>query len=55
MDMVYVTFHGSSPLNYAMKKLMTMDVVINIKFGPAIKIINAHVCLGINGHNSPMN
>ena len=34
---------------------MAMDVVINIKFGSAIKIINAHVCLGIYGHYSPMN
>ena len=32
-----------------------MDVVINIKFEWTIKIINAHVCLGINGHYSPMN
>ena len=34
---------------------MTMDVVINNKFGSAIKIINAHVCPGINGHYSPTN
>ena len=54
MGMVYVTFHGSSPLNYAVKK-MAMDVLTNIKFGSAIKIINAHVCLGINGHYLPMN
>ena len=33
---------------------MAMDVVIDIKFGSVIKIINAHVCLGINGHYSPM-
>ena len=41
-----------------MKKLMAMDVVNKIKFGPVIKvnkIINAHVCLGINDHYSPMN
>ena len=51
MGMVYVTFHGSSPLNYAMKKIMAMDVVINIKLGSAI---NALVCLGINSHYSHM-
>ena len=55
MGMVYVAFHGRSPLNYAMKKSMAMDVVINIKSESAIKIINAHVYLGINGHYSPMN
>ena len=55
MSMVYDAFHGTSPFNYAMKKLMAMDVVINIKFWSAIKIINTHVCLGINGHYSPIN
>ena len=34
---------------------MAKDVVIDIKFGSAFKIINAHVCIGINGHYSPMN
>ena len=55
MGMVYVTVHGSSPLNYAMKKINGHGVVINIKSGSAIEIINAHVCLGISGHFSPMN
>ena len=33
---------------------MAMDVVINIKLGSAIKIINAHVCLGIKVHYLPI-
>ena len=54
MGIVYVAFHGSFPLNYTTEKTMAMDKVINIKFESAIKLINAKVCLGINGHYSSM-